>query len=339
MPEEFEVPAIAPSPDGIPYQYFVVDPHLTEDKWVIASEIKAGAREVVHHALVHVITQEDLPRIRQGGRDRAGSDFFAAYVPGNAMRSFPDGFAKLIPAGATLHFQIHYTPNGTVARDQTQLGLVFSKEPPRHEVLVAAVSARLDIPPGAENHEVHGSIPVPFDARLLSFMPHMHVRGKGYRYELKLPTGETRALLEVPRYDFNWQLQYRLAQPVDAPAGSSILGTAWYDNSAKNPSNPDPTKRVRWGEQTDDEMMLGYFEYYVPSLPPGAKASSLVEMALRDGGLIFTRLDKNRDDKITLDESPSAASFQQADANNDGEVTRDEFKVFWQRQKKPRPAE
>src|SRR5262249_45016201 len=130
---------------------------------------------------------------------------------------------------------------------------------------------------------------------------------------------------------FNWQLQYRLAEPLDVPTGSRLLGTAHYDNSTKNPANPDPTKEVRWGEQTDDEMMLGYFEYYVPSLKPDGKDISLTEVAMRDGGYIFFTLDKNRDNKITIDESPDPAAFRQADANSDGSVTREEFKVFWQR--------
>jgi len=173
----------------------------------------------------------------------------------------------------------------------------------------------------------------------MSFMPHMHVRGKAFRYELQRPDGKIERLLDVPRYDFNWQLQYCLADFVDAPAGSTLLGTAWYDNSTNNPANPNPEQRVRWGQQTDEEMMLGYLEYYVPSLRPGENQASLVEAALRDGGFIFNSLDKNHDGVITIDESPSPAQFRIADADHDGKVTREEFKIYWQhRQEKRKPG-
>ena len=324
----------------MPYQNIFVETKFPEDRWVRAMEVRPTAREVVHHALIYVVPEDKVEKERErGGRGGgAGGDFFAVYVPGNNVRIFSDGFAKLIPAGASLHFQIHYTPSGTATHDQLRLGLLFSKEPPRHEVRVAAVAAKLLIPPGAENYEARGTIPVPFDAKLLSFMPHMHVRGKAYRYELETPNGETRTLLDVPRYDFNWQLQYRLSEAVDAPAGSRILGTAWYDNSANNPANPDPTQTVKWGDQTDDEMMLGYFEYYVPSATPGTTAPSLIEMALRDGGLVFNRLDKNRDGVLTLDEAPTPQQFKDADADGDGVVTREEFRIIWLQKQKKKPA-
>jgi hypothetical protein len=318
----------------MPYQNVIVETKFAEGHWVRAIEVRPTAREVVHHVLVHVISPEKLEQARSRGRggDREGGNFFAAYVPGNNKLNFPEGFAKLIPAGAGLHFQIHYTPNGTATRDQTRLGLIFSKTPPQHEVRVAAIMSRLDIPPGEANYQAQGTIPVLFDAKLLSFMPHMHVRGKSYRYELEAPNKEKRVLLDVPRYDFNWQLQYRLAEPIDAPVGSQLRGYAVYDNSRNNPSNPDPNARVKWGEQTDDEMMLGYFEYYVPSLKPGQKEASLLLAAARDGGVVFNLLDKNHDGKITINESPSRDAFGQADADVDGSVTREEFKVFWQKQ-------
>jgi hypothetical protein len=203
---------------------------------------------------------------------------------------------------------------------------------------VAAIAAQLDIPPGDPDYAVQGRIPVPFDAKLLSFMPHMHVRGKAYRYELRLPDGRTNILLDVPRYDFNWQLQYRLAAPVDAPAGSTLLGFARYDNSPGNPANPDPAARVKWGEQTDDEMMLGYFEYFVPSIPATHRQPSLIEMALRDGGAVFNRLDRNHDGVLTVEESPTRRQFETADADGDGTVTREEFRAYWQAQGRNREA-
>ena len=321
----------------MPYKNIFVETKFGEDRWVQAMEVRPTARDVVHHALIYVVPADKAEKARKSGGANDGN-FFAVYVPGNNVLRFPDGMAKVIPAGATLHFQMHYTPKGTATRDQTELGLIFSKTPPRHEVRVAAVPGPIDIPPGEANYMSRGEIPVPFDAKIMAFMPHMHVRGKAYRYELQLPNGQTNLVLDVPRYDFNWQLQYRLKEYIDAPAGSTLRGVAWYDNSTNNPANPDPAARVKWGEQTDDEMMLGYFEFYVPSIEPSAKQPSLIEMALRDGGLVFNGLDKNHDGKLTIDESPTPQQFRDADANSDGVVMREEFHVYWQKQaKKEKP--
>ena len=321
----------------MPYKNIFVETKFGEDRWVQAMEVRPTARDVVHHALIYVVPADKAEKARKSGGANDGN-FFAVYVPGNNVLRFPDGMAKVIPAGATLHFQMHYTPKGTATRDQTELGLIFSKTPPRHEVRVAAVPGPIDIPPGEANYMSRGEIPVPFDAKIMSFMPHMHVRGKAYRYELQLPNGQTNLLLDVPRYDFNWQIQYRLKEYIDAPAGSTLRGVAWYDNSTNNPANPDPAARVKWGEQTDDEMMLGYFEYYVPSIEPTIRQPSLIELALRDGGLVFNGLDKNREGKITIGESPTPQQFRDADANSDGSVTREEFRAFWQRQAKKEKA-
>ena len=336
LPEPVEVKATG----KMPYQNIFVETSFGEDRWVQAIELRPTARDVVHHALVYVIPADRVERAKKrGGGNTEGGNFFAVYVPGNNVLRFPEGLAKAIPAGATLHFQMHYTPAGTATRDQTELGLIFAKTPPRHEVRVAAVAAPIDIPPGEANYRTRGKIPVPFDAKIMSFMPHMHVRGKSYRYELQLPHGQTNVLLDVPRYDFNWQIQYRLAEYIDAPAGSTLRGFASYDNSTNNPANPDPNAQVKWGEQTDDEMMLGYFEYYVPSIVATAKRPSLAEMALRDGGMVFNGLDKNRDGKLTIEESPTAQQFKDADADADGSVTREEFRVYLQkrmeRERKP----
>lgn len=255
IPQPLEVNATG----VMPYQHAIVDTSFAEERWVRGFEVQPTARQVVHHVLVLV---------QEKGRKRPAQDgelggFFAAYVPGNNAIVYPSGFAKSLPAGARLVFQIHYTPNGTATRDQVRLGLLFSEERPAHEVHIAGIANhRLSIPPGAENHPVTATIPVPRSVRLLAFMPHMHVRGKAFRYELVQPDGEARTLLEVPRYDFNWQLSYRYAEPPLLPAGSRVRATGWFDNSANNPANPDPQRTVPWGPQTSDEMMLGYVEYY-----------------------------------------------------------------------------
>ena len=252
---EFQIPKpIAVKAEGtMGYQNVKVETSFDEDRWVQSLEVQPTAREVVHHVLVFAGPKG--ARLNENG-------FFAVYVPGNSVLSYPDGYAKKLPKGATLHFQIHYTPNGKATTDQTRLGVVFAKEAPRYEIHVAGVAnTSFQIPAGADNHQLTAKIPVPFDAKVLSLFPHAHLRGKAARFDLKTPDGKTATLLDVPHYDFNWQLQYRFAEPPSAPRGSTLTYTAWYDNSDKNPANPDPTKSVRWGQQTYEEMHLGYVEY------------------------------------------------------------------------------
>ncbi len=249
----------------MPYQFLTVETTLSEDKWVQAFEVRPTAREVVHHVIIKV---REKGTILPAGRGGEGADeregFFAAYVPGNSYSIFREGFAKKLAAGATVIFQIHYTPNGQATTDRLQLGLVFAKEPPRHTLHVAGIAnPLLRIPPGAPDHREMASVTLPYDTTVLGFMPHMHLRGKAARYEATLPDGTKKLLLDVPRYDFNWQLQYQLAEPLTLPRGTTITFSAWFDNSANNPANPDPSKLVHWGPQTYDEMHLGYIEYYV----------------------------------------------------------------------------
>jgi mono/diheme cytochrome c family protein len=245
----------------MPYQKRVVETTFAEDRWVQGYEILPTAPEVVHHVIVKVHPKGSA--IRQRGEGEEG--FFAAYVPGNSHRMLPPGFAKRLPAGSTLSFQIHYTPNGKATTDQLKIGLIFAKEAPRNEVHVAAVAQpRLNIPPGEASHLETKRQVVPVNMNITGFMAHMHVRGKSFKYELTTPGGKTETLLDIPRYDFNWQLQYDLAQPKFVPRGSTMTITAVYDNSSGNPANPDPGKTVRWGDQTYDEMMIGYVEHYRP---------------------------------------------------------------------------
>lgn len=240
----------------MPYQMVSVPTEFEDDRWVQALEVQPTAREVVHHVLVFAAAKGQ----RVGGTEAQG--FFAAYVPGNNTLIYPDGYAKKLPKGSNIIFQIHYTPNGKATADQTRFGMVFAKQAPRHEVKVTGIAnTRFQIPAGADNHMVEARIPVPFNARALAFFPHAHLRGKAARYDAKFPDGSTKNLLDVPHYDFNWQLMYRYAEPVSIPRGTTITYTAWYDNSAKNPANPDPKRRIGWGPQTYDEMHLGYLEY------------------------------------------------------------------------------
>jgi len=244
----------------MPYQNITVPTHFKEDRWVNAYEIIPTDRSVVHHVIVRIIPA--------GGQltkaDREG--LWAAYVPGNSSRILPEGFAKKLPAGASLHFQIHYTPRGKATQDQLKIGMRFATAPPKYVVHVASVAnPRISIPPNDANHIETATRPVPIDMMVTAFMPHMHVRGKSFKFELVTPDGKLDTLLEVPHYDFNWQLQYRLSKPMLVPRGSVVKITAVYDNSSENHANPDPNKTVRWGEQTTDEMMLGYVEFFLPN--------------------------------------------------------------------------
>ncbi len=245
------------------YQTVLVETGLTEDRWMRAAEIRPTDASVVHHVLVFVIPPH-LAKIPKAGE---GQGFFAAYVPGNNHQILPDGFARKIPKGSLVKFQIHYTPNGTATKDQVRVGFKFTTDP-RYEVRVLPVAQpKIEIPPGADAHKEVAEFKLPVEGTVTAVSPHMHVRGKACKYEAVLPGGETKLLLDVPHYDFNWQHRYQFAQPVTLPKNTTVRFTVWYDNSDKNPANPDPKATVKWGPQTFEEMMLGYTEFYIPALP------------------------------------------------------------------------
>jgi peroxiredoxin len=258
LPYKVRVPAKAP-PGGVPYRYFEVDPHFTEDVWVQAAEARPGNRAVVHHILVYVKKPGER---RERGPDGIGDGMLVAYAPGDLPMHLRPGMAKRIPKGSVLAFQMHYTPNGTEQTDRSSVGLIFSKEPPKVEVRTRAIAQRLfALPPGDANYKVTSHSTFHEDAQLLAFFPHMHLRGKSFEYRAVYADGHSEVLLSVPRYDFNWQTNYELAEPLRLPAGTRIECTAHFDNSAGNPNNPDPTRRVGWGDQTWDEMMIGFVDY------------------------------------------------------------------------------
>ncbi len=327
-------PIVVPATGTVRYKYFVVDPKFEEDVWIEAAELKPGNREVVHHILAFAV-----PKGKRRGLDGARG-FLVGYVPGSRLELAPKGYAKKIPAGSELVFQVHYTPIGTAQEDQSSLGIVVADpDAVTHEIVTtSAVQPRLQIPPGEANYETYAYSPTfPADATLLSMSPHMHVRGKSFRYELEKPGGEKETILDIPAYDFNWQTTYALAKPIEVPEGSRFLCTATFDNSEKNLNNPDPTATVKWGDQTWDEMMIGYYHYAVPigdSKPalslrqPALSLRQRAEALIRNAARLqkFDQLDQDKDGKLTRDATPRSLIpvFDQLDTNKDNTLTREE---------------
>lgn len=256
---QLKEPVAVKAEGTMPYQYRVVETSFSDERWVQAYEIRPTVPAVVHHVIVSVHGRDEILS-RQG--DEGAQGFWAAYVPGNSHRIYPAGYARRLPAGAKVLFQIHYTPNGTAVDEQLRIGLLFAKEPPRHEVFALGIpQPRLRIPPGAASHVETARYRLPANVTVTALQAHAHLRGKAFKFELLRDDAAPETLLDLPRYDFNWQLQYNYAQPRALPAGATLKVTAMFDNSAQNPANPDPTKEVRWGQQTFQEMMIGYVEY------------------------------------------------------------------------------
>jgi peroxiredoxin len=258
MPEPFTVPA-----EGvIEYVHIRVDPGFREDRWIKAAEILPSNRAVLHHCNVFLQPPGiDNPEdVRLQGQ--LGSFCLAITAPGTPPMILPDGMAKRIPAGWRIVFVLHYQAIGSVQKDQTRLALTFAD--PRTVKQEVATQLMFDpdlrIPPGGSAHQVSRTWAVQRDVVLLSMFPHMHLRGKSFRFTLIDPDGEEEVLLDVPRYDFNWQHRYVLAKPRRILTGSKLRCTAVYDNSSENPANPDPTVEVRTGMQSWDEMFNGYFD-------------------------------------------------------------------------------
>src|SRR6185503_11786602 len=274
MPTEFTVPAEG----AVPYQHFSVPTNFKEDRYVQALEARAGNLSVVHHIVMYARDPADTT-----GRGRGQTKNFniadgilGALSPGQTPFIAKPGQAKLIKAGSTLVFQMHYTPNGKESKDRSIVGLIFAKGPVEKIVQSkAAFDTRFAIPANADNYEVKAIIEFEEDSHIISMMPHMHVRGKDIIYRAVYPDGRSEILLSVPKYNFNWQVYYYPAKPLAAPKGTRIEAVAHYDNSTKNPLNPEPGKVVRFGEQTWDEMMNAFFDYTIDNQKlSGERASS-----------------------------------------------------------------
>ena len=271
LPVPFEIPAKG----TIEYQHILIPSPFKEDKWVQFAEARPTDRARVHHIIAFVrepgspwmkeakpgipfVPDKSKPQEKQEAAELP-SDFLVGYAPGQPPEMFEPGQAKLIRAGSDIIMQVHYQTNGTPGRDRSRVAFVFAKEPPKKRVFtVSAVNGTFKIPPGAPNHRVDAEFEVGTDVVLHGLHPHMHYRGKDFEYRVRFPNGERRTLLSIPHFTQSWQLWYNLSEPIALPRGTVIECTAHFDNSANNPTNPDPTKEVLWGDQTWEEMMVGF---------------------------------------------------------------------------------
>jgi len=290
MPVAFEIPTAG----VIGYKSYNVPTNFTHDMWVVAAEVRVEDRAHVHHAVVTInepggnkplnalqvkmlsqsgadrpLSAEEQQRMKTGaGRSASTEHRLAGYAVGEQPPVFPDGLAKRVPAGSMLNFSMHYTTNGTAGKDRTKIGLIFAKQPPKGEIFMGLINNGIfEIPAGSANTEVQSEGTFLEDIKIWALHPHMHVRGKDMTYTAYYPDGHSEVLLRVPKYHFDWQLEYYLVEPRVLPKGTRLLVTAHFDNSGANRNNPDSQATVHYGDQTWDEMMAGYFVYTIESRP------------------------------------------------------------------------
>jgi hypothetical protein len=255
---------------------------FTEDKWIQALEVRPSNRAVVHHAVMFIREPGNkwmadakpgvpfVPTVANAGQrflnTQGGgtNDVLSIYTPGMVPDIWEPGQAKQIKAGSDIIFQMHYTASGKAGKDQTRIGLVFAKEPPKQRIItIAALNNRFTIPAGDPAFKAEAIAPIMNQMTVISLFPHMHLRGKAFQYDVIYPTGETQTILKVENWSLNWQLSYKLEKPLDLQPGTRMKATAWWDNSPNNPANPDPKKDVQWGEQSWEEMLVGFFDVAV----------------------------------------------------------------------------
>ncbi len=248
MPLKYTVKATG----AVDYQYFVTPTNFEKDVWVQAAEARPGNRAAVHHIIAFIRDQ--------GSNETQNLPYVCGYAPGEEPTIFPNGIGLKIPAQSEIVWQVHYTPTGKEEADCSELALILCRERPSRPVQGgSALNMTFSIPPGDANHRVVSSSQISNDIELLSLVPHMHLRGKDFRYTAHYPDGRQEVLLSIPDFDFNWQHLYRFTKPFPIPKGTTIECIAHFDNSAENPANPDPAVTVRWGDQTWEEMMIGWY--------------------------------------------------------------------------------
>jgi len=288
MQEDYKIPASG----TIEYKNFEVPTNLTEDKWVQAIEVRPGNRAAVHHVIVYLVDPKpvrapqpftpgpgmrrpaDAPKTEKGAEPndrpmpRQPTGWLTGYAPGQAVRVYQPGTALRVPAGSTLIIQEHYTATGQETTDRTRIGIKWAKEAPKTLVDVATLqNANFKLPAGASDTRVDAELTLKEDLTVWSVLPHTHMRGKKWEVTAIYPDGRSELILNVPKYDFNWQTDYIFKQPLNLPKGTKIRTSAWYDNSTANKANPDSTKDVYWGDQTWEEMQFTAITFSLNAAP------------------------------------------------------------------------
>ncbi len=322
MPEDFDVPAEG----SLNYQRWTIDPGFTEDKWVTVAEGMPGSPSVVHHLVAYILK----PGQKQPFSADGTMAILVGWAPGDLGTVCPPDTALRLPKGCRIQIEMHYTPNGVKTKDRSSIGITFAKKPPRFEYFTNSfANESIMVPPNDPNYRAEAIWRLRGDARILSFVPHMHWRGKNFYYEVIYPDGRKEPLLSVPRWDFNWQNVYQLSEPLKLPKGAKLHAVAHWDNSVNNPYNPAPDKSVAFGLQTWDEMMVGWVAF-VWERPE--TAAEIAKIRPDDPDLLFDRFDRNGDDVITPDEIPDQfKSFLKLNKIEVPEkLTREQFKIMFE---------
>ncbi len=320
-----------PATGTLDYQILTVDNPLERDIWVRAVQIVPSDRQVLHHAIATFGPKDFDSGIDLGSP--IGEALFQSqlmtFVPGNELYEYPEGTGVLVPAGSTFFSQMHYTTYGRETTDQTKIGLYFSEVEPEFTLQhYAMLNADLRIPPGEPSYEAGAYYEFQKDVVIYALFPHAHYRGKSSNFVLHTPDGQQETLLSVPNYDFNWQRYFQLAQPKIVPAGSRLIHHTVYDNSAQNTSNPDPSKSVRFGEQTWQEMLYGGVSFRFLNKEDDVRE---IDTAQYVTGITMGYMDLNMDGKVVLDEMPERArqglamAFVLLDKDKSGGLEFEEF--------------
>ena len=315
-------PFVVPAEGTVEYQYFVVDPGFKKDVWISGAQLIPGNRAVVHHAIAFIRPPDGAPIGRNGN-----IGWLTAYVPGQRLFPLPDSHARFVQAGSKFVFQMHYTPTGTEQSDLTRLGLVFADaDRVTHEVFtIAGINQDFEIPPNAANHTVDAKVYFPRNGKLLGIAPHMHVRGKSFRlYGRTQSEDEAGLLLNVPKYDFNWQHNYMFTKPLELSELRELKFTVTFDNSSANPVNPNPNQHVTWGDQTWEEMAVAFFAISRPLKPSKNKTDSQPSVAATETSSAMDAKTQAREKAV---DEFVARFLKKMDANNDQRVTRSEAPV------------
>ena len=323
----FDVPATGVVDYQRPY---VVNP-LEEGKWLRASTVKVGSRESVHHVLTGYL--KEIPKSGQSNEVRWGASV-GGYAVGAESMIAREGLGTYIPAGGAIGLQMHYTPFGREVTDTTQIGLYFyDKRPPRMLRNSVIMDFSIEIPPEKANHAETAYLEFPKDAELFYAFPHAHYRGQSSTLAIRYPDGREEMILSLPKYDFNWQRAYEFKDPIKIPAGAKLIARYTYDNSTQNAANPDPSKKIVWGDQSFEEMLYTAISYRWTDETSADQKGEYQE--LLNAGRLFGMLDDNIDESIQKDEIRGragrrlAGNFDRLDRNGDGALSWQEYSAIF----------